>query len=117
MTLNEKLPTVRRDLEFFPLQHAGEQFVLIRDHLGLVQDGKALSVPLYQLLALLERGGSLRDLQMALMRQTGGVLMGVEEVRHLLAHLDESFLLDSDRFRAARETSSSLWAVNRSSHS
>lgn len=100
--MNDKLPLLRRDLEFFPVQHAGQQLILVRDHLGLVQEGRAISPSLYQLMALLESGGTLRDLQMELMRQKGGVLIGSDEVMVLLNHLDESFLLDSERFREAR---------------
>jgi len=38
----ENLPSLRRDLEFYPVQLQGKQFVLIRDHLGLIQEGKAV---------------------------------------------------------------------------
>ena len=40
--MNETTPRTRRDLEFFPVQHGGQQLVLIRDHLGLVEEGKAV---------------------------------------------------------------------------
>lgn len=91
------------DLDFFPVQHQGQQLILVRDHLGLVQEGKALPIPLYQFMALLNGRSTLRDLQMELMRQKGGVLVGKDEVEILLAHLDESFLLDSERFKTARD--------------
>ncbi len=100
--VEEKIPSVRRDLEFFPVQHQGKQMILIRDHLGLVQEGKAIEFPLYQLMALLDGTTSTRDLQMALMRQQGGLLVGSDEIRRLLDQLDASFLLDSERFRRAK---------------
>ena len=93
----------RHDLEFFPVQHQGQQFFLIRDHLGLVPEGKAVGVPLYQMMMLLDGNTTSRDLQMDLMRQTGGVIVGSDEINSLLAHLDESFLLDSDNFKNAKE--------------
>lgn len=99
---DETTPSVRKDLEFFPVQHSGQQLVLIRDHLGLVQEGKAVAVPLYHIMTLLDGATTLRDLQMELMRQQGGVLVGADEVRSIVAHLDESFLLDSERFKRAR---------------
>lgn len=100
--MGETVPLMRRDLEFIPLQHGGQQLVLIRDQLGLVQEGKAVSPPLYQFMALLDGTRTMRDLQMELMRQKGGVLVGTEEVKAILDHLDDSYLLDSERFREAR---------------
>ena len=99
----ERIPQVRRDLEFFPIQHGKERFVLINDHLGLVEEGKAMHLSLYQVMALLDGTSTIRDIQTALMRQRGGVLVGAEEVEQLLAHLDEAFLIDSERYRQARE--------------
>lgn len=98
-----QLPRIRRDLEFFPIQHQGQQYVLIRDALGLVDEGKAVGFPLYQIMAVLDRGATFSDLQMALMQQHGGVLVSRDEINGLLAHLDQSFLLDSDRYRNARD--------------
>lgn len=101
--MHEEHPTIRMDLEFFPLEHNGKHFVLIRDHLGLVQEGKAVEVPLYRFMALLNGGRTIRDLQMELMHQMGGVLVGTEEIQKLLALLDDSFLLNSERYRKARD--------------
>ena len=95
-------PAIRRDLEFFPVAYEGKQVVLIRDHLGLVQEGKAVELALYQFMTLLDGSRDLRDVQMAMMRQQGGVLVGMDEVKALLSHLDEAFLLDSEGFREAR---------------
>lgn len=101
--MDETPPLARRDLEFFPVQQQGQQFVLIRDSLGLVPEGKAVGLPLYQMMTLLDGTTTVRDLQMELMRQKGGVLVGSDEINGLLTHLDESFLLDSERFKNARE--------------
>jgi AmmeMemoRadiSam system protein B len=68
-----------------------------------VQEGKAIPLPLYKILALLNGIITIRDLQAELMRQQGGALVGTDEIKGLIAHLDESFLLDSDRFRAAKD--------------
>lgn len=111
--MSETAPKMRSDLEFFPLQHDGRQLVLIRDHLGLVQEGKAISAPLYQIMVMLDGTRSLRHLQIEFMRQKGGVLVGQDEVERILAHLDESFLLDSVRFRAARDRVVSDFASKR----
>ncbi|MFC1867155.1 AmmeMemoRadiSam system protein B [Thermodesulfobacteriota bacterium] len=101
--MNDTAPKIRKDLEFFPVQHEGRQLILIRDQTGLVPEGKAVAVQLYQIMALLDGTRSLRDLQMELMRQRGGLLVGTNEIQEILAYLDDSFLLDSERFRAARD--------------
>ena len=101
--MQDTVPILRKDLEFIPVQHKGQQLILIRDHLGLVQEGKAVAPPLYQLMTLLDGTKTVRDLQMELMRQKGGVLVGMDEVKGLLADLDESYLLDSGGFRKSRD--------------
>ncbi|MCU0596356.1 MAG: AmmeMemoRadiSam system protein B [Desulfobacterota bacterium] len=100
---DQTLPALRRDLEFYPVQLRGKAYVLIRDPLGLTQEGKAVEIPLYQLMTLLDGRTTVRDLQTALMRQGGGMLVSSDEVKSLLAHLDESFLLESEKFRKAKE--------------
>ena len=100
--MGDVAPAIRRDLEFFPVAYEGKQVVLIRDHLGLVQEGKAIELALYQFMTLLDGSRDLRDVQMAMMRQQGGVLVGMEEVKTLLSHLDEAFLLESETFLRAR---------------
>jgi hypothetical protein len=101
--MNESAPKVRNDLEFIPVQHEGKQLVVIRDHLGLVQEGKAIAPALYQIMALLNGSRSVRDMQMEMMRQGGGLLVDTDEINKILLHLDESFLLDSERFKSARD--------------
>jgi AmmeMemoRadiSam system protein B len=103
MMSDDRTPAMRRDLDFFPVQHGGKQYIIIRDHLGLVQEGKAIDFPLYQVMTLLDGTMSIRDLQMALMRQRGGMLVASDEVRKLLDQLDGSFLLDSERFKEVRD--------------
>jgi MEMO1 family protein len=100
--MKDILPPLRKDLEFFPLQHGGKQYVLIKDHLGLVQEGKAVELPLYQLMILLDGSTTLRDLQTLLMRQQGGLLVGSDEIKRLVDQLDAAFLLESDRFIRSR---------------
>jgi AmmeMemoRadiSam system protein B len=100
--MDEFIPSARRDLEFFPVQLQGKQYVLIRDHLGLVQEGKAVEIPLYQFMVQLDGTTTIRDLQMALMRQRGGMLVSSDEVKSVIAHLDDSFFLESEKFEKAR---------------
>ncbi|MBN2123645.1 MAG: AmmeMemoRadiSam system protein B [Deltaproteobacteria bacterium] len=101
--MDEILPALRRDLEFFPVQNEGKQFILIRDPLGLVQEGRAVAVPLYQFMILLDGRRTIRDIQIEMIRQQGGILIGIDDLKGLFNHLDESFLVDSDRFKKARD--------------
>jgi len=100
--MEDTLPKIRGDLEFIPVRHEGRQLILIRDHLGLVQEGRAVPVSLYQVMALLDGTREVRDIQAALIREQGGVLVGLEEVAGLLKQLDEAYFLDSERFRSTR---------------
>lgn len=96
-------PKIRDDLEFFPAQSAGATVIMIRDRLGLVEEGKGVNPGLYKVMTMLDGTRSLRDLQLDLIRQQGGTLISIEEVEALLAKLDSSYLLDSQRYREARK--------------
>jgi AmmeMemoRadiSam system protein B len=95
-------PKARRDLEFFPAQSGNQTLIVIKDRLGLVQEGNAINPELYKLLSVLDGSQSVRDIQVELMRQQGGRLVSTEEVEALLNQLDSSYLLDSPRYREAR---------------
>ncbi|MBW1802989.1 MAG: AmmeMemoRadiSam system protein B [Deltaproteobacteria bacterium] len=101
--MSESAPRLRHDLQFFPVQHGGQQLILIQDHFGLVQEGKAVPIPLYQLMILLDGTKTIRDLQMDFMRRQGGVLVSSEEIARIMRNLDESYLLESERFNKAKE--------------
>jgi AmmeMemoRadiSam system protein B len=101
--MDEKIPLMRRDLEFIPVQQGNQQMILIKDHLGLVKEGQGIAPHLYQFMTLLDGTQTIRDLQMELMRQKGGVLVGSDEVHRLLSKLDESCLLDSDKFKSTKD--------------
>ncbi len=100
--MDEMIPRARRDLDLFPIRHEGKQAVLIRDPLGLVREGTALPLPIYRLLSMLDGNTRVQDLQVALMHQQGGLLVGRAEVEKLLAELDRLYLLESRRFRDAK---------------
>jgi len=100
--MDDPPPGMRRDLDLLPIQQGRDTYLLIRDPLGLVPEGRALSPTICRFLALLDGQRSLRDLQMELIRQQGGTLVGLEEVRGLIARLDREFLLDSSTYHAAR---------------
>jgi hypothetical protein len=69
----------------------------------LVEEGKEVPRQLYEIMTFLNGTNSVRDLQMILMRQKGGVLVGTDDVEALLAHLDESLLLDTKAYEREKE--------------
>ena len=94
---------MRRDLEFFPIQQGDQRFILIRDHLGLVGEGKAISIPLFQLMTMLDGRADIRDIQMQFMRQKGGVLVDGDQIKRIINDLDQSYLLESERFKNTKK--------------
>lgn len=99
---HKNIPPVRSDLEFIPVQHGDQRFVLVKDHLGLVREGMGIDLHLYQFMTLLDGTKTVRDLQAELIRQRGGLLVGVHEVVDKLTKLDNAFLLDSDNYKSAK---------------
>ena len=99
--MDTERPKIREDLDFFPVQSAGATVIMIRDGLGLVEEGKGISPELYKVMTMLDGTRSLRDVQLDLIRQQGGRLISIEEVEALLAKLDSSYLLDSQRYKEA----------------
>jgi len=104
-------PRARRDLDFFPAQTADRSLIMIKDRLGLVEEGRAIGQELYKIMTLLDGTHSLRDIQIELMRQQGGQLVSMEEIEVLLNQLDASYLLDSPRYREAKKEIVSRFTV------
>jgi AmmeMemoRadiSam system protein B len=102
-TMTDQNPRIRTDLEFFPIRNGDQNLLLVRDHLGLVQEGKAVPPQIYRFMTLLDGTKTARDIQMLLIRERGGILVGIDEVERILTSLDEAFLLDGERYRQARE--------------
>jgi hypothetical protein len=96
-------PCLRSDLDFIPVTHEGKQLFLIRDPLGLVVEGRAVPGELGPVLALLDGSRSRADLVEEMTRRGGGVLVSGDDLDRLLAELDHGHLLDSERYRAARQ--------------
>jgi len=93
---------MRKDLDLFPVQSADRTLIMIKDKLGLIEQDRAISPELYKVMVILDGAHSLRDVQIELMRHQGGRLVSMEEVEELVKQLDNSFLLDSPRYRDAK---------------
>jgi len=98
----DERPKLRTDLEFFPVQQGKERFVFIKDILGLAE-GKLLPFSLFEVMAQMDGKNSIRDLQVFIMRKSGGMIISKHEVEDLVEKLDKMFLLDSDRYRKEKK--------------
>jgi AmmeMemoRadiSam system protein B len=101
--MKTQIPSLRKDLQFIPIHHAGKQMILIQDHISLVPKGSHVDVSAYRFLTMLDGRKTIRDLQIELMRQRGGVLVGSDEVIDYIHKLDEIYLLESEHFNIARD--------------
>jgi hypothetical protein len=91
-------PKLRTDLEFIPLVHEGNHLVLVRDAVGIVQEGLGLPRELLEFLAMLDGRKDVRDIQIELIRRSNGRLVEMGEVEALLDKLDSWYLLESENF-------------------
>jgi len=103
MKKEEPIPRVREDLEVIPTSYQGENALLVRDLLGLVRNPVLLQGEALSVVGLIDGKRTVRDIQLELVRQKGGVLVDGEAVGRVVQDLDSSFLLQSCRFRSAKE--------------
>jgi AmmeMemoRadiSam system protein B len=90
-----------REVEAHPIQHQGQQMLLLRDPLHLSDVTLAVPRPLAALLALMDGTRDEAALEAALMVRAG-VRLAPGLLAKLLADLDEAYLLDNKRFAAAK---------------
>jgi AmmeMemoRadiSam system protein B len=101
--MNDDKPKARRDLELVPARQGNAQVVVVRDPLGLSSGDVVLTDAGVAMLSLLDGTRDLRDLQVELMRAQGGVLISSGAVEQMIGQFDGAFLLDNERYRAARQ--------------
>ena len=102
-------PKLREDLEARPIEHCGEKLILVRDRTGYSSESLVFPPIALHLLANMNGGNSLEELQAGFMKQTGQSIP-MEELRNLVEILDQHLFLDNDRFRnlAAKQISQFL---------
>lgn len=101
--MSQPLPPLRNDLDYIPIEHEGQQFVMVRDPLGLVREGQGIPMPLFHLMANLKPGATISDLQATVSEQAGGEQITTEQVTALVNELDQAYLLASPAFFTAKE--------------
>jgi AmmeMemoRadiSam system protein B len=90
-----------REIEVRPIQHQGQEMLLLRDPLQLSDSQIAVPRPLGLLLALMD-GTRDRDELEAALRVRIGVRLAEGLLAQLIADMDAALLLDNERFREAR---------------
>ncbi len=95
--VNQKLPAVR-GVDVAPFKDdEGEWLFAVQDPSQIAPHALALTLPGYFVLTQLDGESTCRDVQMAFLQQFGQMLPA-EQVEQMVAALDESLLLHTDRF-------------------
>jgi len=96
------VPRIRPDLEFIRISYQGKPAVVVRDNLGLIPKPILIQGDVLALVGLLDGTLTLRDIQLALVRQRGGEFVSLDSIGQLLLELDKALMLESDRFHSLR---------------
>lgn len=89
-----------RAVDLTPVPMDGQVRFALRDPLGISERVLLLTTPAVLVASLLDGTRTLREVQVDFFRQTGTLLMS-EQIEELVRQLDESLLLDNERFRQA----------------
>jgi AmmeMemoRadiSam system protein B len=91
-------PRLRPSVSAVP-DEQDQRFVWLFDQARLSDRAIRIPLELVPIVEMLDGSRSLRDLQLELMRFTGGTLVPLEWLENITRHLDEALLLDGGRFR------------------
>jgi AmmeMemoRadiSam system protein B len=97
--MEEMIPRLRKDIDIIPTSYQGEKVFLVKDLLGLIPQPILLRGEALQLMGLIDGRRNIRDIQLELMRQCGGIIVRTEDVKEMISQLDKAFLLDSQDYR------------------
>lgn len=97
MDSDQTLPAVR-PLDVFPYRNERDEvYFALRDLTQVAPRPVAVSMPGYFILSHLDGRHNVRDVQAAFLKQFGQ-LVSEEQIREMIATLDEALLLNTDRF-------------------
>jgi len=102
--MSEEKPKLRQDLEVIPSNVRGQRIFIIRDPLGLVDMPIVVGQQAVELLRMLDGSNTVSDIEVAMVRGHGGMLMPAREVEKTIKQFDSLFLLENERYRKARKT-------------
>jgi len=90
-------PKLRYGLEALPMQHEGQNMILLRDRMGHSSDSLLLSPVVAELVIRMDGTNSFRDLQALFLRMTGEMLY-TETLDEIVQKLDQNLFLENARF-------------------
>jgi len=90
-------------LDLIPTSYQGEQALLVRDSVGIISEPILLRGDGLRILGLIDGKRRLEEIQLGLVRLSGGVFVSLDEIKAALDQLDRAFLLDSRRYRKEKE--------------
>jgi hypothetical protein len=91
-----------RPVEVFPVVSAGREMILLRDAGNLSDRTLVVPARLLSILSLLDGRHSLREIQVEYVRRFGDLILS-QQLERLIQQLDESFLLEGERFQHYRQ--------------
>ena len=98
----EALPRLRY-VDAFPVDVEGQRLIYLRDPEGIAKEGLGVPPQVFQLMTLLDGEHTAEDLKAAFEQNASGETITDEQISELIASLDNSLLLDSEKYRAHRE--------------
>jgi hypothetical protein len=99
----EEFPKLRQAIDVVPVTKDGRDYLVLHDRMGLSDDLMIERRGGAVLLSLLDGRHSLRDIQVALMRQSGLGLVSMDEIRGIVSTLESHFLLEGESFRRRKQ--------------
>ena len=94
----EALPRLRY-IDAFPVDVDGQRLIYLRDPEGIAAEGLGVPPPVFQFMTLLDGTRTIEDLKAATVPNGSGETVSDDQINDLLKSLDESYLLDSERYR------------------
>lgn len=96
------LPALR-NIDAFPVEHAGQQFVCLRDPEGFVEHQVMLTPAAFYIALQLDGQHDVVDIQHAFTRQFGGELLFADDLYQIVHELDAQGFLLTERFQKLRQ--------------
>ncbi len=95
------LPAIRQ-IDSFPIEHEGRQFICLRDSEGIVQEQILLTPPAFFIACHLDGQNDPTDIQYAFAQQFGGQILSSTDVQNVVEMLDQHGFLHTEQFLTRR---------------
>ena len=89
------LPALKQGIEAVQFQHEGKPMVMLRDTEGISREPIAVTLPGFVLATMLNGSATVSEVQSAFAKASGS-LLGLDEIRGLVAALDKATLLETE---------------------